>query len=117
MTAMLDIEHEKSGDVDVVRVRGTLDTLTAGALKREVEPMFAAARPRLVLDLSGVDLVDSSGVGALVGLFKRVRALHGDLRVASLRGQPRQIFGLLRLEQAFGIEETVEAATEKLRTA
>jgi len=112
---MLDIEHEKSGDIDVVRVRGTLDTLTASVLKRQVEPMFTSAPPRLVFDLSGVDLVDSSGVGALVGLFKRVRALRGDLRVASLRGQPRQIFGLLRLDQAFGVEDTVEAAAEKLK--
>lgn len=114
---MLDIEHEKSGDIDVVRVRGTLDTLTAAVLKRQVEPMFSTSPPRFVFDLSGVDLLDSSGVGALVGLFKRVRALRGDLRVASLRGQPRQIFGLLRLDQAFGVEDTVEAATEKLKAS
>jgi len=112
---MLDIHHEKNGEVDVIRVRGTLDTLTAASLKREVEPMLSAVPPRMVFDLSGVELVDSSGVGALVGLFKRVRALRGDLRIAALRGQPRQIFSLLRLDRVFGVEDTVQEATEKLR--
>ena len=53
-----------------------------------------------------------SGVGAIVSLFKRARTLGGDVKISGLRGQPREIFKLLRLDRAFDIFEDVQAAAE-----
>ncbi|HMW03405.1 MAG TPA: STAS domain-containing protein, partial [Acidobacteriota bacterium] len=58
------------------------------------------------------DLIDSSGVGAIVSLFKRVRTLQGDVKIARLRGQPAEIFKLLRLDRAFP-KKIIEDATSK----
>ncbi|NJK88469.1 MAG: STAS domain-containing protein [Myxococcales bacterium] len=111
---MLDIEHDRIGTVSVVRVRGTLDALNAPSLKKEVEPLVTGEEPRLVFDLGGIELIDSSGVGALVALFKRARGMRGDISIAGLQGQPKHIFELLRLNRAFDVHDSPERAIEMM---
>jgi anti-sigma B factor antagonist len=64
---------------------------------REHIERLAAAREDVVLDLSGVNFVDSCGVGALVLLHKRLIANGHRLKVSGLRGQPLQLFMNLKL--------------------
>jgi anti-anti-sigma regulatory factor len=54
-------------------------------------------------------------VGAIVSLFKRVRTLQGDVKIARLRGQPAEIFKLLRLDRAFELYDSVEGAVGKFQ--
>ena len=56
-------------------------------------------RKRVTVDLSALRLIDSSGVGAIVSLYKRVRAQGGKVGVTGLRDQPLAIFKLLRLDK------------------
>ncbi len=110
---MLDYQKTEQGNVTVFALKGNLDALTAPALKKEIEALLAARRIQVVFDLSALDLIDSSGVGAIVSLFKRVRTLQGDVKIARLRGQPAEIFKLLRLDRAFELYDSVEAAVGK----
>ena len=55
----------------------------------------------ITVDLSALRLIDSSGVGVLVSLFKRIRASGGEVRLEGLRDQPLAIFKLLRLDRVF----------------
>ena len=59
--------------------------------------LLAEAPEDVVLDLSGVNFVDSCGIGALVVLHKRLVARGHRLKVAGLRGQPLQLFMNLKL--------------------
>jgi len=54
------------------------------------------------VDLSSLRLIDSSGVGVVVSLYKRCKAHGGQVRVEGLSNQPLTIFKLLRLDQVFG---------------
>jgi anti-sigma B factor antagonist len=54
-----------------------------------------------MVDLSGLDLIDSSGVAGLVALYKRVRAQGGQVIVSGARDQPLAIFKLLRMDKVF----------------
>lgn len=107
---MLDYERQDNASVTVFALKGNLDAITAPTLKREVEALMAARRIFVVFDLSRLELIDSSGVGAIVSLFKRVRTLQGDVKIARLTGQPSEIFKLLRLDRAFEIFDTVDEA-------
>lgn len=107
---MLEYEKREQGNVTILALRGNLDALTAPLLKKEIEAILAMRRIYVVFDLRGLELIDSSGVGAIVSLFKRVRTLHGDVKIARLAGQPHEIFKLLRLDRAFELHESVEAA-------
>ncbi len=114
---MLTVKHRKEGTVSVVTILGTLDALSVGELKETIEPLLDVTQPRLVFDLGGVDHMDSSGIGSIVAAFKRARSRQGDLRIASLRGQPREVFALLQLDQAFGIYDDVDSASSGLSDA
>lgn len=113
---MLDYDRTEQGDVTVFSLKGNLDALTAPSLKKEIESLLAARKINVVFDLSGLELIDSSGVGAIVSLFKRVRTLQGDVKIAQLNGQPAEIFKLLRLDKAFEIFEEIDTAVQRFRS-
>jgi anti-sigma B factor antagonist len=86
-----------------LRIVGALDSLTV----RDIKPIFdtlVADRPRRVLvDFSELTLIDSSGVGALVSLFKRVRVDGGQVVVVQAHGQPLAVLKLLKLDKVLGL--------------
>jgi anti-sigma B factor antagonist len=86
-----------------LQIDGALDALTA----RDVRPIFdqvVADKPKLVtIALEGLTLIDSSGVGAIVSLFKRVKAEGGQVVVVGAREQPLAVLKLLKLDRIFGL--------------
>jgi anti-sigma B factor antagonist len=90
-----------TGDETRLKIEGTLDAVTAPELRPALDTLVAERRPLVTIDLSALRLIDSSGVGAIVSLFKRVRAEGGEVRIAGLRDQPLAIFQLLRLDRVF----------------
>jgi anti-sigma B factor antagonist len=98
---MTNYTRTDSGDETILRIEGTLDAATAPDLRNVVDAIVDEGRLLVTLELSGLRLIDSSGVGVIVSLFKRVRALGGQVRITGLRDQPRAIFRLLRLDRVF----------------
>jgi anti-sigma B factor antagonist len=84
-----------------LRIEGTLDAVTAPELRPALDALVAENKQKIIIDLSSLRLIDSSGVGVLVSLFKRARANGGDVRIVGVRDQPRAIFRLLRLDRVF----------------
>ena len=97
----IDFARTDHGDTTTLRIAGTLDVLTAPTLAAPIEQIVEQRRTRVVVDLSGLDLIDSSGVAALVALDKRVRAVGGQVQVTGARDQPLAIFKLLRMDKVF----------------
>jgi anti-sigma B factor antagonist len=93
-----DLENEVRLKID-----GSLDALTA----RDVRPIFdqvVSEKPKHVtIDLEALTLIDSSGVGAIVSLFKRVRADGGQVVVVHAQDQPLAVLKLLKLDKVFGL--------------
>lgn len=61
---------------------------------------------RVVLDLSGVRFVDSSGLGALISCLRHVNGRNGDMRLCGLSHTVRALFELMRMHRVFHIHET-----------
>jgi anti-sigma B factor antagonist len=93
----------KSGDNTQVSVRGMLDVNTAPALSEAVDGIVAERPSKVTVDLSGLDIIDSSGVAVLVKLYKGVRGVGGAVVVVGARDQPLAIFKLLRMDKVFSI--------------
>ena len=93
-----DLENEVRRHID-----GALDALTA----RDIRPIFdqvVADKPKKVtVDLEGLTLIDSSGVGAIVSLFKRIKADGGNVTVLKAQDQPLAVLKLLKLDKIFGL--------------
>jgi anti-sigma B factor antagonist len=97
------LERVDVGEETVLRVRGVLDAITAPALRPAFESVVAERRTSVEVDLSAVRLIDSSGVGVIVGLYKRCTAYGGRVRVRGLKDQPLAIFRLLHLDRIFPV--------------
>jgi anti-sigma B factor antagonist len=82
-----------------IRIEGELDTVTVGDLRSQIDKLVANEPKRVEVDLAALRMLDSSGVGALVSLYKRVRAYGGEVVMVGLRDQPLAIFRLLRLDR------------------
>jgi anti-sigma B factor antagonist len=91
------------GDETTLEIEGTLDAVTAPELRAVVDQLVNEKRPSVTLELSSLRLIDSSGVGVIVSLFKRIRANGGQVKIVGLRDQPRAIFRLLRLDRVFPV--------------
>lgn len=90
------------GDTTYLVITGTLDAMTAPELRTEVDTIVSEGHRIVVVDLGGVELIDSSGVAVLVALYKRVKANNGSVQIRGLRDQPAAIFKLLNLDRVFG---------------
>jgi anti-sigma B factor antagonist len=96
-------------------ISGNLDATTCLEVRDRFEEAIATNPATVVLDLSGLRLIDSSGVGAVVSLFKRIRSAGGAFAITGLNGQPLSIFKVLRLDKVFGIGEPIGATIESAR--
>ena len=88
-----------TGDVTVLRIEGALDAMSTPELRPVIDAIVSDKRVKVDVQLSGLRLIDSSGVGAIVSLYKRMRAQGGVVSVKGLRDQPLAIFRLLRLDR------------------
>jgi anti-sigma B factor antagonist len=97
------MQHERldQGDRTTLVVRGELDALSAPELRPTVDQLVEQKCKDIVVDVSELDLIDSSGVAVLVSLYKRTRAHGGRMVVVGARNQPLAVFKLLRIDRVF----------------
>jgi anti-anti-sigma factor len=86
-------------------IHGPFDALAAEKLRPEFDRLATRGRGDLTLDLAGVDFIDSSGIGAVVFLYKRMTNQNRKLVVAGLHGQPRDLFHFLRIDRTIPVVE------------
>jgi len=96
-------EVQRTADETKLLIRGSLDINSAPALAEEIDKIVATRPAAVIVDLSGLDLIDSSGVAALVKLYKGVRGSGGAITIAGARDQPLAIFKLLRMDKVFNL--------------
>jgi anti-sigma B factor antagonist len=96
-------EVQQGHDETKLTIRRTLDINSAPALGEEIDKIVATRPAKVLVDLSGLDLIDSSGVAALVKLYKAIRANGGKVTITGARDQPLAIFKLLRMDKVFNL--------------
>src|ERR1700761_4895083 len=94
----------------IIELQGkALDAHTSKAFRGQVERCLDA-QPRVVLDLSKLTFIDSSGLGALLSCLRQVSGSGGDLKLCSLSSPVRSVFQLVRMHRLFDIHNTREEA-------
>ena len=99
-------------DVLVLELR--VENLDAGNVRdfKEAALALIQSRQRVVLDLSGVKFIDSSGLGALIACLRKLNEQRGDFRLCQLSRTVRALFELMRMHRVFGIYATREEAVQ-----
>jgi anti-sigma B factor antagonist len=109
---MLQIEPFIADSIFILKLNGRFDTQAADKVRKELEAATAVSPTKIIVDLTGVDFIDSTALAVLVQAMKRSRQHGGDVRLAGLRPNVRIIFELTRLDQVFEIyPELPDAAT------
>lgn len=97
-------------NVTVVTVEGQLIVANRHELKQIVQDALEHGARRFVIDFTPTAYIDSSGLGALVSMSKRVRQGGGDLRLAGLNEDLQSLFELTKLDTLFSISGTAAEA-------
>jgi anti-sigma B factor antagonist len=103
--------HER--DVSEIRVDGVVDTLTASELEQVFESLLRRGRYRIVVDLAGVDYISSAGWGIFISHIKDVRDNSGDVKLANMVSDVREIFELLEFDKVLEAYSSVESAVAR----
>ena len=87
----------------VLALEGEIDLHESPHVKEKLEPLLAHKLPRIVVDLTGVSYIDSSGLALFIEALQRVQGYGGQLALCGLAASVRTIFEIARLDQIFRI--------------
>jgi anti-sigma B factor antagonist len=105
----LDVERQGDGRA-VLRIAGEVDVYTAPQIREQVQDLAAKGTAHLIADLSEVEFIDSSGLGALIGGLRRVREDDGSLILVITTHRVLRVFQLTALTKAFVIYDNLDEA-------
>ena len=98
------------GDVTLIEVEGQLIVGNRQELKQQVLEQLEGGDLKFVIDFAHTGYIDSSGLGVLVSLSKKIREQSGELRLSSLNEDLRTLFELTKLDTLFRIADNKEVA-------
>ena len=109
---MLDIQLDQAEAYTICRPVGELDAFTVSQFRQALAEL--ASTPRLLIDMSGVPFVDSAGLGALIGGFRRARENGGDVAVCCNRPTLTRLLRTTGFDRIVTVAETIEEAAAAL---
>jgi len=95
----MPIHSEESQEQHTIVLQGDFDAVLAPEARDIFGKVAENANKKVVLDFNDVKFMDSSGVGALVFLYKRLREAKQDLILQGVRAQPAELMKLLRIDK------------------
>lgn len=105
------VRKDEAKGVVVIGVDGQLIVGNRHDLKKKVMDAIEEGERKFVVDFAETGYIDSSGLGVLVSLSKKIREAGGDLRLAGLNDDLRTLFELTKLDTLFTIMGSAEEAT------
>lgn len=109
--------HTTQHENDITVIRPGAQRLTAQnakMFKDEIAELIDGGASQLVIDFSEVSFLDSSGLGALVGVLKKV-GHRGEMLISGLNSEVEQMFRICRMDRVFNTYPNVNAAIQNLR--
>ncbi len=97
------MKFKHNGDVTIINILGDVDMEEVVQLRNAISTMVHEEHYQLVLDLSKVQHINATGLGIMAESLKKLRAVHGDLRLAHLNPYIQQVFNLTDMTRHFRI--------------
>ncbi|MFA6469791.1 MAG: STAS domain-containing protein [Bacteroidota bacterium] len=103
-------------DVTVIRMEGSmLGGPEASELNSALHKLLDAKKKQIVVDLGGVSLMNSSGLGMLIGAVTTMRNAGGNLKIASATEKVVQVFTITKVTKVIELHDTVKSAVESFK--
>ncbi|UCC48188.1 MAG: STAS domain-containing protein [Gemmatimonadota bacterium] len=106
----MNFEISQHNDVTIVEVTGQLIVANRQDLKDDVLKLLDSGSRKFLIDFRDTAYIDSSGLGVLVSLSKKIREKGGEMRLSNLNEDLRTLFELTKLDTLFHIADTRDQA-------
>ncbi len=113
----VEIDLQTEGKTLILSCLGRLDAQVSGTLKEKIQELLDEGTVHLVINLEGVDFLDSSGLGALVAGLRKAKEKKGEIKLSGLRPDVRSIFDITRVARLFQICQDVPEAVAAFEKA
>ncbi len=107
------IKYEE--DYVIVLPDEEIEVYNISEIKEVLFDIIDKGNRRLVMDMSRVEYIDSSGLGVMVSVLKKVKHAEGKLVLISPKSSVKQILSLTNLDKVFNIQDNLENAVEAVR--
>ena len=106
----MKVSHESKQGCQIVKLEGRLDAMFVEDTRQQIMKIADTPENALILEMGGVDFIDSSGLGFIVTIFKHVRQKQSEMVLVNLTPQARSLFELTRMTQILNILPDEQAA-------
>ncbi len=100
----LDIQLQEGPQRNVVLLSGEVDVYTASKLKETLNPLAEQENKELVVDLSGINYIDSTGLGIFIGALKATEKSNSTLKLIGLNERVKKLFEITGLNEVIDIQ-------------
>lgn len=109
-TLSIDVQTDDDGRTHLFALHGDLDVATSPALRAALMDAASGEQQNIIVDLSHLAFLDSTGLGALIGANKRAKEGAGEVRLVAQEGQILRLLRITGLLDVFRVYPSVEAA-------
>ncbi|MDP4162993.1 MAG: anti-sigma factor antagonist [Bacillota bacterium] len=108
----IKIDIEEYNESLEIKVEGEIDAYTAPKLRDAIFPLSEKENVKMIIDLTDVLYMDSTGLGVIVGVFKSVRAHNGDFKLIGLSDRLKRLFEITGLADIIDINSQIEGGVQ-----
>ncbi len=109
----MELQHRTDNDIIIMNLSGKMmGGPDAAHLVDLLHEFLEKGRKKFIVDLSGVDVINSSGLGILINALTTAKNHQGQLKLASVTDKIKHLFTITKLGQVFEIHESVESAVK-----
>lgn len=102
-------------DVYIIELNGDIDHYTSEKIRREIYMNTGRYVNKMIIDLSGVEFMDSSGIGMILGRYREIKERGGKIALTGIKGNMERIFNMSGLYKIIGRYDTVNDALKEWR--
>ncbi len=110
----ISVKTEKIDDITLIEIDGEVDTYTSSKIKQDILQVVEQT-PKIIISMEKVKFIDSTGLGILIGVLKKVKEKEGEMIIVSPNSYINQIFEITGLFKVFKIVENTQQAIDYLR--
>ena len=111
----MDIREKKIDDVQIVTVGGRMDAYSSNDVEKQLNSLIDTNQVKIILNLTGLEYISSSGLRVLLAALKKSRKGSGDLRLAAMRPSVKEVFDIAGFTQLFQIFNEEKEAIDSFK--
>lgn len=106
----MQIKVESKNNTDIVILSGEVDLYNSPQVRKKLTELINHKNPHIIVDLSGVTYMDSSGLATLVEAMQKIAKNNGKFILVGIKGAVKNMFEIARLNEVFSIYENITTA-------